>query len=427
MTLDERSALVLSCARVLYVNGQSTDRMLAATRRLGDSLGFRATIAPRWGELQLQSEDQDAKLINQVAADPAGVNMERVASTIRLIEEVGAGRLAPKTAIEAIDAISRAPPTPLWLFTVAAAAGAVALSVIFGVHHLIPPLLILVSAAAGAVLRRGLAQYTANMFIQPFCAALLAGIIGALAVRYELSSSLRLVAVCPCMILVPGPHVLNGALDLIYGRVHLGAARLIYATLIVAAISTGLLLGLAALGVSLPIDQAGRPVPLWQDVIAAGVAVFAYNIFFSTPLTLLPWPMAVGVLAHSLRWVVLTVLGANAAIGAFVACLIVGVILTPVARRRRMPFAAIGFASVVSMMPGVYLFRTASGLLQIAGGAHTTLELISATIADGAAALTITFAICFGLLIPKLTIDALSDRSAQARLWLCGRSSKVAA
>ncbi len=227
------------------------------------------------------------------------------------------------------------------------------------------------------------------------------------------------------MILVPGPHVLNSALDLINGRVHLGAARLIYAVLIVAAISTGLL-GLAVLGVSLPIDQAGRAVPLWQDVIAAGVAVFAYNIFFSTPLTLLPWPMVVGMMAHALRWVTLTMLGASASIGAFVACLIAGAILTPVARRWRMPFAAIGFASVVSMMPGVYLFRMASGLLQIAGSAYTTLELISATIADGAAALTITFAMSFGLLIPKLIIDALSERSAQARSRLCARSSKVA-
>lgn len=426
MTLDERSALALACARVLYVNGQSTDRMLAAIQQLGDSLRLRATIAPRWGELRLQFEDQDAELITQVAADPAGVNMERVASTMRLIEEVSAGRLAPKTALETIEAISQAPQAPLWLFTIAAAAGAVALSVIFGVQHLIPPLLILLSAAAGAVLRRGLAQHTANMFIQPFCAALLAGIIGALAVRFGLSSSLRLVALCPCMILVPGPHVLNGALDLIYGRVHLGAARLLYAMLIGAAISTGLLLGLAVLGVSLPVDQAGGAAPLWQDVVAAGVAVFAYNIFFSTPLTLLPWPMAVGMLAHSLRWVALTALGANAAIGAFVACLVVGVILTPVARRWRMPFAAIGFASVVSMMPGVYLFKMASGLLQIAGAGHTTLELISATIADGAAALTITFAISFGLLIPKLTIDALSDRSAQGGSWLSARSSKAA-
>jgi len=51
-------------------------------------------------------------------------------------------------------------------------------------------------------------------------------------VRYNLSSSLRLVAVCPCVILVPGPHVLNGAMDLIAARINLGASRLVHATLL---------------------------------------------------------------------------------------------------------------------------------------------------------------------------------------------------
>jgi uncharacterized membrane protein YjjB (DUF3815 family) len=123
------------------------------------------------------------------------------------------------------------------------------------------------------------------------------------------------------MVLVPGPHVLNGALDLINGRIHLGAARLIYAGLVIVAISTGLLLGLALLGVSLPVDQAGRTVPLWQDVIAAGVAIAAYSIFFSTPPNMLLWPMTVGMLAHALRWVAITVLGFGAAIGTLLACL----------------------------------------------------------------------------------------------------------
>jgi len=415
MTLAQRCNLVLAFARVLYVNGQATEQIVATAEQLGRMLGLRAKVMPRWGELRLQSEDENATVIAEVAADPTGVDMDRVASAARAIEELGAGRLAPPAAAETIAAISQAPPAPTWLFTLAAGAGAVGLSVIFGVEHPVPAALIFVSAAAGAILRRGVAQASANVFLQPFCAALVAGVIGALAVRYQLSSSLRLVAVCPCMVLVPGPHVLNGALDLINGRIHLGAARLIYAGLVIVAISTGLLLGLALLGVSLPVDQAGRAVPLWQDVIAAGVAIAAYSVFFSTPPNMLLWPVTVGMLAHALRWVAITVLGFGAAIGTLLACLVVGLILTPVARRRHMPFAAIGFASVVSMLPGVLLFRMASGLVQIAGGAQTSLELISATIADGMSALISILAMSLGLITPKLVIDALSERATQVK------------
>src|SRR5262249_12142026 len=133
MSLQEKSDLVLAFAKVLHVNGESTDETIMATARLGESLGMRTTIIPRWGEIQLLSSDGTGELVSVVAAAPTGVDMDRVASTWRAIEELRAGKLTSAAAAEKIKTISQAAPAPTWLFTLAAAAGAVALSVIFGV------------------------------------------------------------------------------------------------------------------------------------------------------------------------------------------------------------------------------------------------------------------------------------------------------
>src|SRR5262245_49559069 len=181
--LQEQSDLVLAFARVLQANGQSTDETLSSTGRLARALGLRTTIVSGWADLQLQAEDGSARLVSIAPTEPTGVDMDRVASAMRAIDEVAARRLAPPAAREAIEAIAHAPPAPTWQFTLAAAAGAAALSVLFGVQHLVAVILIVASAGVAAVLRRVLTRYSTNPLLPPLCAALFAGVIGALAAR----------------------------------------------------------------------------------------------------------------------------------------------------------------------------------------------------------------------------------------------------
>ena len=397
---------MLAFAQILHNNGQSTHETLEASKRLSRSVGLKAVIVPHWNDLHLQATDGDARLVSLAEAQPTGVNMNRVARAMNAIEDAREGTAFQYRAVESIDEIAYASADPNWLFALPAAAGAAALSVIFGARNPIAVALIMFSSAAGAVLRRAISRYSSNAFLPTFCAAFLAGVVGALAVRFQVSSSLRLVAVCPCMILVPGPHVLNAMMDLGAARISLGAARLGYASVIILAISIGLLLGLGVCGVSLPVSVPSRTVPLWMDVPAAGVAVGAFSIFFSTPLRMLGLPVGVGMLAHALRWVTLAA-GAGVATGALVASLVVGLILAPVARRTRMPFAAIGFAAVVSMIPGVYLFRMASGILQLLNNPNADFGLLSATIVNGVTAVTVILAMSFGVIVPKIAVDRL--------------------
>ncbi len=159
------------------------------------------------------------------------------------------------------------------------------------------------------------------------------------------------------MVLVPGPHLLSGAMDLARARIPLGIARITYAILIILTICVGLVLGLALGGVNLPASGVSRAVPLGYDVLAAGVAVAAYGTFFAMPWRMLPIPIAIGMLAHACRWIAITLAGVNAATGALIASLIVGIIMTPISDRLRLPFAGIAFASVCRSFQGSSSFE----------------------------------------------------------------------
>ena len=92
-------------------------------------------------------------------------------------------------------------------------------------------------------------------------------------------------------------------------------------------------------------------------------------------------------LAHALRWGMISVAGASVQTGAFTACLLVGITITPIADRLRLPFAAFAFASVVSLIPGVYVFRMAGGFVDLVTlGQKASADVLLNTIADGATA-----------------------------------------
>jgi len=405
-SVEATLGLLVQAAELLLLNGQTTRRTVTAVRQFGTAFHYRTDVFPRWGELTVRIWDRDAPRDAIASVAPTNVDMGKVSATMQLVEGLAARRLDTGAAQAMLEDIRRSPPTSALRLLIMTGAGAAALGVIFGVSQPFSIILIALSAILGAALRRWLIRISISPFLPPFAAALVAGIIGAVVVDLDLSPAQQLVAVCPCMVLIPGPHLLNGALDLARAEISLGIARITYASVIILMICTGLLLGLEIGGVPLPASGAITAAPLFYDVIAAAIAVAAYGTFFSMPWRMLPIPVLIGVLAHAARWAIVTAVGLRIEMGAFVACLIVGVTVTPIAERLRLPFAGIAFASVVSLIPGIFLFQMGGGLLTlIAFGAKAPTGLLQEVIVDGATAFLIVLAMVLGLIIPKLCID----------------------
>ena len=396
-----RAGLVLEAARALHANGQETAQTMAAAACLGKAFGLSTTLVPRWGYLLLQTQLPNGFVeLRILEAEPASVNMNRVAAIMHHIGALRANRIPVAEIGPSIATAAAMPVAALPLFVLACITGSSALALIFGAIHVQAVALVGLSAGTGAVLRRLLMANGAGPIMQSFAAALLAGVIGAFAVRWGLSSTLRLVAICPCMILVPGPHILNGVLDLVALRIPLGASRLVFAGLVLLAICAGLLIGLHLGGTTLPASEPSREVALWIDTIAAGVAAASYGIYFSIPPRMLVWPTLIGMVAHATRWWAMSDFSIDVAWGAGIACLLVGAALAPIAKRLHLPFAAVGFASVVSLMPGIFIFRAASAFVQQQEALGPS-ALIGDAISNATTAMLIVTAMTCGLIVPK--------------------------
>lgn len=399
MTTAERTQgydTLLAAAALLYGNGQSTQMTQTAVERLNRGLGLDAVVVPTWSTLTLTAVGSRDTVLT-AAVSPTVINMRRVAHMMSVVDAAQDGPLELERVASGVAEAEAQPFSGTAPFALACATGAAALSVIYGATHPVAILLAALAGAGGGLLRRWLGATSAGPLVQTFVAATLAGAVGAAAEHLHLGPSAAVVAICPAMVLVPGPHILNGVLDLLDLRVTLGLARLAFGLLLLTSIGGGLILGLSAGGQTLAVTAPSSPVPLVVDVLAAGVAAASYPVYFSMPWRMIGWPVVAGMLAHAVHWYALHV-GATLAAAAFVACLLVGALMVPVSHHMRIPFAGIGFAAVVALVPGVFVFRTLSGFVEFTS--HPSAQLLSAAAADLIGATVIVTGMGLGLALP---------------------------
>jgi uncharacterized membrane protein YjjP (DUF1212 family) len=220
----------------------------------------------------------------------------------------------------------------------------------------------------GLLARQELGRRQVGLLALPLTAALVGAVLGGVAIRLGLTRSPELVLIVPALMVVPGPHLINGLLDLIDNHLPMSLSRLGLAAGILLASALGIVLGVElTLPASFLAERGGATgdLNLVSAMALAGIVTGGFAVFYNTAWRQL-WMATVGGMAgHGLRFLALQA-GCGLETATFLGGLAVGTISACMARSSRTPFAVIAFAGAVTMIPGLSLYRALGGGLRLA-------------------------------------------------------------
>ena len=377
------------------VRSKSIERRI---ERIARHLGVNVQAVAGYRQVTLAMADGRSL---HIRAPELRINVAISAGTLHVIDQLRLNRLGLDEATRQLETLERlAPRHGRWvvaiLFGLAASAVAWLLRADVGAIVVSG-----VSSAAGLIARQELARRSVILFAHPFVAGLIGAALGGLVIRQGWTETPGLSLIVPALMLVPGPHLINGVYDVLDNHVQPGVCRLGLATGILIATALGVVLGgfltLGPATVSTSPSEAIR-LTLALDAMLAGVAACGFGAFYNAPWRVLWVSILCGVVGHGLRYLCLEYMGVE--IATFLACLAIGLIANAAADRLKLPFSSVAFAGAVPMMPGVFIYQSIAGAMRLsATGTAADPALAAVTLALSFKSVFVVGAIAIGLLI----------------------------
>jgi uncharacterized membrane protein YjjP (DUF1212 family) len=328
-----------------------------------------------------------------------------------ILEQVRRGELEPAAALARLGRVEADTPRhPRWVAVLVLGVAAAGLAALLGADAGAAAVAGL-STGLGLLVRQELGRRGWNLLALPLSAAFIGAVLGGLAFRLGWTRSAELVLIVPALMLVPGPHLINGVFDLIDNHLPMSVARLGLAAGILLASALGVVLGVELVfpGPGLPehgADAGG--LILAYDVLLAGVVTCGFAVLYNTPWAQVGLAAAGGMAGHGLRFLTLGA-GFSLEAATFLGGLAVGVISAWMARRSKSPVAVIAFAGAVTMMPGLHIYRSLAGALQLARGAgQTDSAVVAATLGNALQAWLVVSGLALGVIFGARAVLALA-------------------
>jgi uncharacterized membrane protein YjjP (DUF1212 family) len=335
-----------------------------------------------------------------------------------ILEQVRRCELEPADALAELGRVEADTPRhPRWVAVLVVGAAAAGLAALLGADAAAVAVAG-VATGLGLLARQELGRRHFSLLTLPLTATLIGAVLGGLAIRLGWTLTPSLVLVVPALMVVPGPHLINGVMDLIDNHLPMSLARLGLAAGILLAGALGIVLGIElTLPGPLPPDQGVRMdyLNLVSDMVLAGVVTCGFAVFYNTTWRHVGLAAVGGMAGHGLRFLALEA-GCRLEVATFLGGLAVGVISGWMARSARTPVAVLAFAGAVTMMPGLHMYRALAGALQLARLTNeATPAALAATLGNASQACLVVSGLALGLILGARAVLALGGELAAPR------------
>jgi uncharacterized membrane protein YjjP (DUF1212 family) len=266
-----------------------------------------------------------------------------------------------------------------------------------------------VASGLGLLARHALGRTHLSRLILPLTAAFIGAVLGGIAIRLGWTQTPGLVLIVPALMVVPGPHFINGVLDLIDNYVPMSLARLALAMGILLAAALGIIVGVELM-LPGPLPQQGASADnlnLLSDVVLAGIVTCSFAVFYNTAWAQVGMAALGGMAGHGLRFVALEA-GCTLQVATLLGGLAIGVVAAAIARSARIPVAVISFAGAVTMIPGLHMYRALAGAMHLVRLTDDADPAATARmLADAFQACLVVSGLVLGLIVGARAVTAL--------------------
>jgi uncharacterized membrane protein YjjP (DUF1212 family) len=411
MDIDTRrlqTELLVHAGRLLLEYNESTGAIHRALTATSSALSDKAChVAVSYGGVAV-SLAGDALVLMPVRELRYNTAVQARVHTI--LEQVRRGELEPTTALAQLGRVEADTQRhPRWLAILVLSVAAASLAGLLGADA---GAVVVAGLATGLGLlaRQELGRHHFSLLTLPLTAALIGAVLGGLAIRLGWTRTPGLVLIVPALMLVPGPHLINGILDLIDNYLPMSLARLGLAAGILLASALGIVLGIElTLPGPLPTDQGANAdhLNLVSDVVLAAIVTCGFAVFYNTPWRQVGLAAVGGMAGHGLRFLALEA-GCRLEAATFLGGLAVGVVSGWMARSGKTPVAVLAFAGAVTMMPGLHMYRALSGALQLARLTNETdPAAMAGTLGNASQACLVVSGLALGVIFGARAVLAL--------------------